>query len=48
MCICNVLDEAANLRLTKADSGNQSNSLPGQTDFTPQAHFADNIDVTPA
>ena len=47
MCICNVLDEAVNLRLTKADSGNQSNSLPGQTDFTPQAHLADSIDVTP-
>ena len=47
MCICNVLDEAANLRLTKADSGNQSNSLPGQTDLTPQAHSADNLDVTP-
>ena len=47
MCICNVLDEAVNLRLTKADSGNQSNSLPGQTDFTPQAHSADNLDVTP-
>ena len=41
MCIYNVLDEAVNLRLTKADSGNQSNGLPGQ------AHFADNIEVTP-